>query len=75
MSIYLAQIGQPLIIRRISDGERLLSEMLEMFNQPLSWWAARYLFGTTTLADFTFANLHMRILHLQILHLRIPKLM
>lgn len=44
MLIYLAQIGQPLIIRRISDGERLLSEMLEMFNQPLSWWAARYLF-------------------------------
>lgn len=42
MLIYLAQIGQPLIIRRISDGERLLSEMLEMFNQPPSWWAARY---------------------------------
>ena len=61
MLICLAQIGQPLIIRRISDGERLLSEMLEMFNQPLSWWAARYFIyginnGNAKFSDRKFAD-------------------
>ena len=49
---FLAQIGQPLEIRRISDGEHLLTAISDMFNQPPSWWTARYTLGYNVLRYF-----------------------